>query len=173
MALARQEIEALYVQWERPLYNLVYRWLWQRDEAADVVQEAFARLWQMGERVRPESAKALLFRIAVNVASKRRRARRLWGWVGLEALGAVEPRSFATNAPEALLDQERQQALMVAIEALPEKLRRVVLLCELAECGYAEVAEILAIPLGTVASRRNAAVKRLRQAMAGWEVNHV
>ena len=57
--------------------------------------------------------------------------------------------------------------LRLAIDALPEKLRSVVVLSELSELPYAEIGAILEIPEGTVASRRNAALKRLAEALGG------
>jgi RNA polymerase sigma-70 factor (ECF subfamily) len=61
--------------------------------------------------------------------------------------------------------EERQvrERVRRAVDALPERLRRVVVLTELAELSYADVARVLAIPEGTVASRRHAAVRRLRK----------
>jgi len=61
------------------------------------------------------------------------------------------------------LGAERAAAVRSAVDALPERLRRVMALCELSELSYAEIATALAIPAGTVASRRNAAVARLRR----------
>src|SRR3954470_14138218 len=77
----RRALEALYVKLERKVFNVVYRWLWNKDDAADVVQDAFAKLWSMRERVRAESVEPLIYRIAVNLAANRRRQRRVWGFV--------------------------------------------------------------------------------------------
>ena len=79
------EIERLYLRLEKPLFNVVYRWLWQAEEAHDLVQEAFVRLVRMRDRIEPATVEALVYRIALNLARNRRRARRLWRWVGLEA----------------------------------------------------------------------------------------
>jgi hypothetical protein len=48
----QEEIEELYRALEKPMYNVVYRWLWDPEEARDVVQETFLRLWRAwaGER---------------------------------------------------------------------------------------------------------------------------
>ena len=163
--LGRPGLEALYLRLERPLYNLAYRWLWDAEEAMDVVQEAFVRLWRARERIEPDTAKALAYAAVINLSRSRRRARRLWRWATLEPL---RERGSGGREADAELQRHGEQArLRAAIEALPEKLKEVVLLCELSELQYDEVSEALGIPIGTVASRRHRALQLLRAALAG------
>ncbi|WAS99146.1 RNA polymerase sigma factor [Nannocystis punicea] len=159
------DVERLFVQMERPLFNVVYRWLWDRDEAAELVQETFARLWQARARVRPDTAGAFVYRIAVNLAASRRRWRALRRFVALED---VSPTS--DDQPDlAVLGAERAAAVRAAVDALPEKLRRVLVLCELSELTYADIAAALEIPVGTVGSRRHAAAERVRRHLQAQE----
>jgi RNA polymerase sigma-70 factor (ECF subfamily) len=159
--LDTRTLERLYTELEKPIYNVVYRWVWDREEARDLVQEAFVRLWRMRERVVVETARPLLYRIALNLAANRRRWRRLWR---MASLAALRDRSSGDD----LLERAQQEAAVRrAVDGLPERLRRVAVLCELGEMSYAEVATVLAIPQGTVASRRNAALALLRDALAG------
>jgi RNA polymerase sigma-70 factor (ECF subfamily) len=161
--LDQAALEALYVRLENPLYNVVYRWLWDPQESRDVVQETFVRLWRMRHRVQLATVDPLTFRIAVNLASNRRRSRNLWRWVPFahERHGG----SASTDPAAALELSERQRRLRQAVDALPDRLRAVVMLCELSELTYDQVAEALAIPPGTVASRRHQAIARLRQTL--------
>jgi RNA polymerase sigma factor (sigma-70 family) len=163
--LDRAGFEALFERLEGPVYNVVYRWVWDSAEAADIVQEAFVRLWAMRDRVRPATAEPLVYRVALNLAANRRRKRKLWGWVGLDGERADDQRS----APQQLERAERDRQLRAAVEALPEKLRRVVMLCEFSELSYQQVADALNIKVGTVGSRRSAALARLRVSL-GREV---
>ena len=166
-ALDRPRLEELYRRLERPLYNTVFRWLWNRHDASEVVQETFVRLWRMREEVDVARVTPLTWRIAVNLAANRRRHRRLWGWISLDTL---DERAAPDDGPEDPAERrEREEAVRRAVEALPERLRRVVLLCELGELSYAEVAATLGIPEGTVASRRNHALRRLREALGEEE----
>ena len=160
-------LERLYADLERPLFNVVYRWVWDREEARELVQEAFVRLWRMRARIEPETARALVFRIALNLAANRRRWRRLWRLATLDLVGVVA--SDQAGAEEALAGEQRRRAVQAAVERLPERLRRVIVLCELGGMSYAEVADVLQIPSGTVASRRNAALNRLRQWLSARE----
>jgi len=155
-------LEVLYVRLEKPLYNVVYRWVWDSGEATDIVQEAFVRLWGMRGRVRLETVDALVYKIALNLASKRKRAQRTWGWIPFEGWMG---RSRESSADDAMAANERERAVREAVDALPEPLRAVVTLCAFSEMSYAQVAEVLDIPAGTVGSRRNKAIEQLRAAL--------
>ena len=157
-------LEALFLRLEKPVYNVVYRWLWDPQDAREVVQEAFVSLWRMRVRVQLGTVEPLLFRIAVNLASKRLRWRRTWSWLPL-VRGGDERGADGVSADHAVAVQQRGQAVRAAVEALPEKQRAVVMLCELSDMSYAQVAESLGIPEGTAASRRNTAIKSLRRAL--------
>ncbi len=155
-------LEALYASQERAVFNVVLRWTWNVDDAAEIVQEAFARVWSMRTKVDPGRAKALVFRIAVNLAASKRRWRRIRTFVGLEDAGgsAVPPRIEAD-----LMARQRWDAVRGALDRLPESLRQTLVLCELSELSYAEVAKVTGVRLGTVGSRRNAALRRVRAAL--------
>lgn len=158
-------LERLYVALEKPLYNVVYRWVWDAHEAQEVVQETFLRLWKMRARVKMETVEPLIYKIGVNLASKRRRKRRLLSWVGLEP----EQADPSARAPLGdLMCEERDVAVRLAVESLPEKYRAVILLCEFSDMTYAEVAVALDIKPGTVGSRRNTALEKLRTKLEGW-----
>jgi len=149
----RRRVEELFVRLEVRLTNVVYRWLWNREEVRDVVQEAFVRLWQMRERVDWERAEPLVYRIALNLASKRRRWSRLWQFV------ALADREIELE-PEA--NPARDEAVRQAIDTLPDRHRRVLVMTMHSEMTYDEIGEVLGISAGTVASRRNAAIHKLR-----------
>jgi len=159
----------IYRRLEKPLFNVVYRWLWNEQESADVVQEAFLRAWRMRERIEPATVDPLIYKIALNLASNRRRARRLWR---LFSLDAVDAGGLAAPPTEQSLDRRRREAAVRrAVEALPEGLRHVVLLCAFSSMSYEQVAAILSIPPGTVGSRRNQALKLLRKRLGSEEVS--
>ncbi len=160
-------LEALYGRLEKPVYNVVYRWLWSTEEARDVTQEAFLKVWSARTRVDPATAEPLVFRAALNLAANRLRARRLKSFFGLSAAeGEPDPRPLASEALEA---GERRRAVRRAIEALPEKLKAVVVMCELSGLSYQQISDTLKIPMGTVASRRAAAMAVLEKALGPLE----
>jgi RNA polymerase sigma-70 factor (ECF subfamily) len=158
------DLERLYVRLEKPLYNVVFRSVWSADEAHDVVQETFVRLWRMRERVELATVEPLVYKIALNLAASRRRSKKIWRWVSLDALRAAT--STGTTPDESLAEGESHARLHAAVQALPGELRRVVVLCEFSELSYEEIARVLSIPAGTVGSRRNRALRRLRESLS-------
>ena len=148
----------LYARLERPLYNVVYRILWDAAESADVVQEAFLRCWKRRDRIHDEGLKAVLFQTAMNLALNRRRRQRLWRMIGIDD---AEPAAIQSRQGESIIPRR----IYAAIEALPERFRRVLLLTEIAGMSYGEVAMTLGIGEGTVGSRRTRALAMVRQAL--------
>lgn len=145
-----------YALLEQPLYNVVYRVIWDAAESQDIVQEAFLRCWQRRNEMREDGYKAWLFRTALNLAISRRRRARLWRFVGL----AVAEDETAHSGD---CDQVLPRRVRDAIEALPNPLKHVLLLTEVAGLNYAEVAMALGIKEGTVGSRRTRALAILRE----------
>jgi len=162
-ALDADALERLFVAHERALFNVVYRWTWDREDAAEIVQEAFGRLWDMRRRVDATRARPLVYRIALNLAASRRRWHRVRSFVGWDD-GRNTDGHDQGSIPEAdLLARERRDAIAAALERLPEALRRTLVLCELSDLGYEEIAAVLQTRPGTVGSRRHAALAQLRR----------
>lgn len=160
-------LELLYARLEKPVFNVVYRWLWNAEEARDVTQEAFLKLWSARDRVEPSGAEPLLFRTALNLASNKLRGRRLWGFLGIGAADS-EPAPEAL-APEELEREQRRREVRRAIDGLPDKLKQVVVMCELSGLSYEQIAAALKIPVGTVGSRRSAALSKLSAVLGPLE----
>ncbi len=163
-ALTRGDLEALYARLEKPMYNVVYRWLWDTEEARDVVQETFCRLWRARDRVNMATIEPFVYKIALNLASNRRRTRSLWRLVSWDR--APSTASDRIAADDSLELSERRAAVRRALDKLPGRQKRVIVLCELSGMTYDQVAATLGIPPGTVASRRHAALKKLRRSLA-------
>jgi RNA polymerase sigma-70 factor, ECF subfamily len=123
--------------------------------ADDLLQETFLRAWREPERFRTAiSARAYLFGIARHV--------------GLDALRRLRPTELLVdNVPgeEAAEVDERLAVMRAAIEALPDVHREPLLLKLQQELSYAEIAEVLDLPVGTVRSRLHYAVERLQAAL--------
>ena len=145
----------VYQRLEKPLYNVVYRVIWDAAESQDVVQETFLRCWRRKDDIRADGFKALLFRTALNLASNRRRRIRLWRLVGVDALDEV--------ADESVPAQAFSKPMRDALNSLPTEWRDVLLLTELAGMTYPEIAAALDIAEGTVGSRRTRALGLLRE----------
>ena len=167
LGLDARTLESLFVRLEKPVFNVVYRWLWSTEEARDVTQDAFMKLWTIRSRVALATVEPLLFRIALNLAARRLRSRRLWRWFGLEPLkrrAASEP-----SAEEQLTLHQRASQIRQAIDGLPPKLKQVVVMCELSGLSYQQVADALEVPVGTVGSRRSLAIAALEKVLGPLE----
>jgi RNA polymerase sigma-70 factor, ECF subfamily len=153
----------LYRALEKPLYNVVYRWLWDPAESQDVVQEAFLRCWRRRDLVKADGFKGLVYQTALNLASNQRRRKRLWRLVSFESV----PEAAADECADGIVSRPLREA----VDALPESLKRVLFLSELAGMSYREIAEVTGVKEGTVGSRRNRALALLRRRLesAGGE----
>jgi RNA polymerase sigma-70 factor (ECF subfamily) len=160
LGVSEAEWEALYKRLEKPLYNLAYRYVWNREEAQDIVHDAFMQLWVRRNRLFVSTADRYAWICVLNLSRKRRR----WGLTkqflrGQEFLASLP----ATGALEADASRAQEQHLLhAAIERLPEKLRSALLLVEFSGLSYESISDLLSIPSGTVASRRNLALQQLR-----------
>lgn len=156
---AYEELLGLY---EKPVYNLVYRLLANPADAPDVVQEVFLKVFRNVTTFRGQSSlKTWIYRIAVNEAHNHRRwfERKCGQEVGLE-----EEVSEGIHFHQVLEDHERspfesfanaETRAMIedALQSLKPAFRSAVVLRDVEELSYEEIAEILQANLGTVKSR--------------------
>jgi len=164
-------------EFHQPIYSLVYRIVADPADAADTTQEVFLKVFRGMKHFHGESSlKTWIYRIAVHEASNRRR----WWFRHKAKETSMEPGENETNASpdvcQALVDQGESpfdfvlhEELKVRVEqelsAVPEPYRTTVILRDLEEMSYEEIAEITEVSLGTVKSRitrgRDALRKRL------------
>ncbi len=144
-------------------YNLA-RWLTgQNQDAEDVVQEAYLRAFKFFDGFHGEDSRAWLLTIVRRTAyTWLRRNREHDLTISLdEELHSLE--SDVATSDTMLPQIADQQLLREALEALPVVFREVIILHELEELSYKEIAVIADIPLGTVMSRLARARQRLQQ----------
>ena len=165
LGISEAEWEALYKRLEKPLYNLAYRYVWNGEDARDILQDAFMELWTRRDRLIASTTDRYVWITVLNLSRKRCRWSRAKHFLRGEPSLAALPATTALEADAAI--SEEQALLHAAIERLPEKLRSALLLVEFSDLTYEAVSELLSIPSGTVASRRNLAVKQLRAELKG------
>jgi RNA polymerase sigma-70 factor (ECF subfamily) len=157
--LTRVSLENLYLELEKPLFNVVFRYVWDREEAQDMVQESFVRLWKMRERVKMNTVKPLVYKICLNLAASHLRRKKILAFLSLDK-AAKEPKAKHNDSPE---KKEEIQILRKLINELPSKLRETILLTEFSDMSYDEIGKSLGIPAGTVGSRRNKAINIVKE----------
>jgi len=136
----------------RAAYNFA-RWLVRNDhDAEDIVQESFAKAFRSLESFRGGNARVWLLTIVRNTAMnllQRRQSETISTWNDMES----EPMDTNLNPENALFEKMRRRRVRTAIEQLPDEFRDTLILRDLEELSYKEIAGILNIPLGTVMSR--------------------
>lgn len=142
--------------------NYLYRFLNDYEEAVDLAQETFVRVYFALDRYHTQFAfSTYIYRIATNLAIseiRRRKRRRLMSLTGLfqgEDGSEVEfqPPDKAILPDAELIEDERSEVIGRAIAALPEKYRVPVVLRDVEGKTYEEIAEIMELGLGTTKSR--------------------
>jgi len=141
-----------------------YGVLGSQDEAEDVAQEVFLKVWHsLNTFQRETSFSSWLYRITLNTAIDVLRHRK--EEVGLD-IDYVSP---TIRPEEAALRKDNQQRVREAIAKLPENARIALTLREFEQLSYKEISEILQIPIGTVMSRINYARVSLKKILSGEE----
>ena len=149
------------------LYNFAH-WLTQnREEAEDLVQETYAKAlkgfssFQLGTNFR-----AWMYRILRNTFLTSRTGLRATATVPLDSEEDGPEVAIEDETPETILMKRTDSELVQnAIGDLPMHHREILLLCEVEEMSYQEIAETLSIPIGTVMSRLSRARKTLRDSL--------
>ena len=153
---------ALVRRYQDRLLSAVVHVSGSRDEAEDVVQEAFVQAYlKLTSFAGASSLYTWLYRIAFNTAISRRRKRR-GGMEQARDLGGSEPTDETEPAEDRLLRKERAAVVQRALAQLPDEFRTVLVLREMEGCDYDTIAQILDLPIGTVRSRLHRARLQLK-----------
>jgi len=168
----RSDVSPTFEQLALPLldsaYNFAY-WLAQnQDNAENLVQETYLKALRGFSSFQPGSNfRAWMFQILkntfLNSYSEAKRARTVP--IDSEEISPLLPVS-SESAETMLVDRSRSEPIRRAIEQLPIAFREVILLCDVEDASYREIAEILSIPIGTVMSRLARARRAVRESIS-------
>ena len=173
----RQTFETLVLPHLDAAYNLA-RWLLRDPSAAeDAVQEASLRAFRYIDSLRGDDARAWLLGIVRNtcftVLERRRSGPEVVEFDESEFEAALHSAGHGGSDPAALLEQRKLRALIdAAIRALSPALREVIVLREFEDLDYAQIAQIAAVPVGTVMSRLSRAREKLRSVLSQSNLGH-
>lgn len=161
----------LVLRHQNRLYNMLVHVLGSGEEARDVAQEAFLSAFQKLHTFRGNSAfYSWLFRIAMNSAvSRQRKTNRNPASIDVirEKSGEEPIDQHSDTRPGFTLEaSERQAAVQTALARLPEEFRTVLVLKEMEDLKYEEIAEVVGCPIGTVRSRIHRARAELKVLLA-------
>lgn len=177
----RQAFRGLVTAYRDRMVQFFFRLCWDRDKAEDLAQDLFLKLLLRSKRYRPEGKMAtFVYRVATNLWIDHYRAMRprprfhSIDQVMLPS-GDEGPRfehaSNEATPAEKLARLEERDAMRQALENLTEPHRLVFELAVYQERPYAEISELLGIPVGTVKSRMHNAVAALKQRLGGGDTD--
>ncbi len=167
----RDRFGALVERYQSRLVNYLYRMVRNLDEAHDLAQEVFFRVYQALDRYDSQYRfSTWLFRVAQNAAIDVLRKRRIQLVPisrrvddGGEPAADLDLPADEVSALEEMESQERDSAIRGAIDALPWEYRELILLRHYGELAYEEIAEMKKMPLGTVKNKLFRARQLLKQ----------
>ncbi len=159
MALREDALYASYRRLEKPLFNVLYRQLWQVEDCQDVIHDAYVRVWERRDMVDADTLDALIWTTTLNLAKNRLR------WRFLRRHETVDE-----DLPQLAIDSQPEDFLAIrqlhaALRRLPRAWQEVILLSEFGGMRGEEIAAVLGIPAGTVASRKHLALVRMKHLM--------
>ena len=163
-----------FEQLAMPLFDQLYNhacWLTgDRADAEDLVQETYAKaLKGFASFAEGTNLRAWMFRILRNafLNSRTGLAAQMTSPLEEEELRPSEVASDEATPEMILLNSENQECVFGALDSLPVAHREIILLCDVDEMSYREIAQVLDVPVGTVMSRLARARASMRKALAG------
>ena len=160
----REAFGGLVEQYRDNVYRLAYRMCGNAYDADEAAQEAFVAAWRALPNFRGDAKfSTWLYRLTTNAAIDVMRREKRHKAVGDGEM--IEVADDADSPQETVERTEQQEAVQKALATLSEEYREVLLLRYMEELDYAEIAEVLQLPSGTVKSRINRAKAALKAAL--------
>jgi RNA polymerase sigma-70 factor (ECF subfamily) len=149
------------------IYTLALYLLGRREDAEDVTQEVLVRLWRHRDRIDPARARAWVAQVTRNLVIDVSRQRRMRATVFVDSAGAEETMAVSIDpGPDrAVMNGELRSALEAAIAGLDEPYRSILVMREIQDYSYQEIATVMCMPLGTVKVYLHRARRRVRDAI--------
>jgi len=155
-------------RYKDPLLNFVYRFLGNRTESEDIVQETFLRVFRNKHAYRKVAKfSTWIYTIAGNLAKTELRKRKKRNLFSISDIG-YEDKDYEISdeslSPEKTVNSNMyDEIIQKEIQKLSPKFREVIILRDIQELSYEEISKIIKIPIGTVKSRVNRARLRLQE----------
>ena len=159
----RDSLAELYGRTRAAVYGLALSYLKNGQDAQDITQDTFVRIWEKAGQYRPQGKPlSWMLAIARNLALMKLRSARHTDLLPDEEWVLVP-------APDSPLTAEDRHLLELAVNALADEERRVVMLHAVAGLKHREIADLLEMPLATVLSKYRRALKKLHNRLKGDE----
>jgi RNA polymerase sigma-70 factor (ECF subfamily) len=165
---SEQDFENLFRTLFAPLARYAKMYISDPDEAKDIVQQVFVKMWQQKEKLQVESVKGYLYRSVYHECINRARHATVKGTYMEQNLREMEQGStFANHAAEG---KELEKRIGKALEELPEQCGKAFKLSRFHHLSYAEIAEVMQISVKTVENHMGKALSLMRTKLADYLV---
>ena len=156
-------------RYEKQIFSLAYRLCGDYDEAADLAQEAFLRIYRMLDRFDPEKKFfSWMYRVAHNscINALNKRPANVIPVERTEEYMAEDTANTADEPEQNYLNREVRSQIDAAIASLPENYRQVIYLRYIEDLSYQQISEMLNLPVSTVETRLFRGKKQLQKKLA-------
>lgn len=166
---ARPTFDEVADRYGPTIYAFAYRLTGNRDDAADLAQDVFVRVYRNLDRYEPGTFDGWLYRITKNLFLDTLRRRRRFRMEPLPEVEAQEPVTHEPGPADVVERRTLESRLERALAKLPDEFRLAVLLCDVEQLTYEEIVKVTGWPLGTVRSRIHRGRRQLRDALLAGE----
>jgi RNA polymerase sigma-70 factor (ECF subfamily) len=158
-------LKEIFDRYHRKVYRIAYGVVRQREEALDIVQEVFIKLYRSIRNFKSQSKfYTYLYRMAMNTAIDHVREMKRTPFSSLDGMEGFQPSDGAEKRPDSiLLRKELEEKVKVALDKLPAEQRMALIFREIEGLSYQEMAATMGCSIGTVMSRLHYARKRIQE----------
>jgi RNA polymerase sigma-70 factor (ECF subfamily) len=165
-------LKEIFDKYHKKVYRIAYGVVRQREEALDIVQEVFIKLFRSIKSFKGRSRfYTYLYRMAMNTAIDHARKKGKQFVTSLDEEGSLQPSEEIEKGPErVLLHKELEEKLKWAMEKLPADQRAALIFREVEGLSYQEMAEAMECSIGTVMSRLHYGRKKIQELLKDYVV---
>jgi RNA polymerase sigma-70 factor (ECF subfamily) len=166
----QEALKEIFDKYHKKVYRIAYGVVRQREEALDVVQEVFIKLFRSIKNFKGRSQfYTYLYRMVMNTAIDHKRKVGKQFMPSLDEEGSIQPSDDAEKGPERLLLQkELEERVKLAMDKLPPEQKAALIFRDVEGLSYQEMAEAMGCSIGTVMSRLHYGRKRMQESLKDY-----
>jgi RNA polymerase sigma-70 factor (ECF subfamily) len=166
----QEALKGIFEKYQKKVYRIAYGVVRQREEALDIVQEVFIKLFRSIKNFRGRSQfYTYLYRMTMNTAIDHARKTGKQPMSSLNEEGSYQPSDEPEKGPErVLLQKELEEKVKMAMEKLPAEQRAAIIFKDVEGLSYQEMAEAMGCSIGTVMSRLHYGRKRMQELLKDY-----
>ena len=170
----QEALKEIFDKYHKKVYSIAYGVVRQREEALDVVQEVFIKLFRSIKNFKGRSHfYTYLYRMVMNTAIDHKRKAGKQFMSSLDEEGSFEPSDEPERGPERiLLQKELEERVKLAMDKLPDEQKAALIFRDVEGLSYQAMAEAMGCSIGTVMSRLHYGRKRMQESLKDYVTLH-